>query len=220
MTHTRSSLRAQVLAAASATPSATRQQGQRAGRIVVAASIAIAITVFEGAGGFAHSAGRPVTLAIALSGGWALVAAACTWLALGRGSSTMPRRPALLAGAALVSPFAVFAWMHLFYGSYVEPFQRIGYRCLAYTLVATAVPLAGFLVLRRAVEPRYPAALGAAAGAACATWAGALIDLWCPLTNPLHVLVGHVAPLAAAVAVGALVGHFTLGVRRVRPTSD
>jgi hypothetical protein len=123
----------------------------------------------------------------------------------------------LVGAAAFATPFALFAWMHLFNGTYAEPYSAMGYRCLRYTLLISALPLATFLALRRAVEPRYPAVLGAGAGAACAAWAGALIDLWCPLTNTLHVLVGHVAPLVAATLAGAVLGHFTLGVRPVRP---
>jgi hypothetical protein len=113
-------------------------------------------------------------------------------------------------------PFVLFLWMQVFHGSYVQPFQAVGYLCLRYTLFMSAVPLAAFLVLRRAIEPRYPSALGAGAGAACASWAGALVDLWCPLTDPMHVLVGHVAPLVVATLVGAVLGHVMLGVRRIR----
>jgi hypothetical protein len=183
------------------------------GRVLVAASVAIAVMIFETAGGFAHGAGRPLSITMALSAGWIFVSGVLTWLVLGRGHSTMSRRPAVLVGAALGAPFLVFVWMHLFNGAYTDPFQAVGYRCLRYTLMMSALPLASFMLIRRAVEPRYPSLLGAGAGAACAAWSGALVDLWCPLTNTLHVLVGHVAPLVAATAVGAVFGHFTLGVR-------
>jgi hypothetical protein len=106
--------------------------------------------------------------------------------------------------------------MHAFHGAYVEPYAAVGYRCLGYTLLVSCLPLAAFLGLRRAVEPRHPAILGAGAGAACAAWAGVLIDLWCPLTNTAHVVVGHLAPLLAATLVGAILGPATLGVRLPR----
>ena len=92
----------------------------------------------------------------------------------------------------------------------------MGWRCLGYTLGVAALPLAAFLGMRRAVEPRAPSVLGAAAGACCASWAGALIDLWCPLTDPKHVLFGHVLPLILAVALGAIAGRWTLGARKMR----
>ncbi len=210
---TPSSLRDRVLSAAASTPSTTRQQGHRIAVALIAASVAIAVTVFKGIGGFAHSSERPVGITLALAGGWTIISAAFTWLVIGRGSSSLARRPAILLAVALASPLAVFLWMQLFYGTYPEPFARVGYRCLGYTLLIAATPLTAFLALRRAVEPRYPAALGAGAGAACASWAGALVHLWCPLTNPLHVLVGHVGPIVVAAMIGAVVGRWTLGVR-------
>jgi hypothetical protein len=176
--------------------------------------VALALTIFESIGGLDHGAQRPRAITFALALGWAVIAAALTWVVLGRTGSTMARRPRLVALAVLAAPFALFAWTHLFYGTYAEPFYRIGYRCLAYTLTFSALPLAAFLALKRAVEPRYPSVLGAGAGAACAAWAGGLVDLWCPLTSPLHVLVGHILPVLGAMLVGAAVGHFTLGVRR------
>jgi|HubBroStandDraft_4_1064222.scaffolds.fasta_scaffold66503_2 hypothetical protein len=214
-----SALRARVLAAAAATPSTTRSRGRAAGGVLLAASVAVGVSVFEGIGGFAHGEGRPLRITLALAGGWMAVSALLAWLVVGRGGATLARRPALVAAAAFGTPFLLFAWMHLFNGTYLEPYEAMGYRCLRYTLLVSALPLATFLGLRRAVEPRHPAILGAGAGAACAAWAGALIDLWCPLTNTLHVLIGHVAPLLAATVVGALVGQFTLGVRPVRPRS-
>lgn len=216
MAHTPSSdrdLRARVLAAAAATPSTTRAKAGRIAAAAIAASVTIAVTVFQLIGGVGHGASRPWSITLAIAAGWIAVSAFLTWLVIGRGASTMARRPALLVGAALATPVLVYFWMHLFHGTYPDPPFKIGYRCLSYTLVMSALPLGAFLALRRAVEPRYPAALGAAAGAACASWGGALIDLWCPITDARHILVGHVAPLVGAIAIGALVGRLTLGVR-------
>jgi len=213
MTQTPTPLRERILAATAKTPSPTRRQGRTAAGVLSAASVAVAVTVFEGAGGIEHGSGRPLRVTLALAGGWVFISAVLTWLVIGREGSTMARRPLLLLGAAVATPFVLFFWMHAFNGTYTEPFERVGYRCLAYTLAMSALPLASFLALRRAIEPRYPGALGAAAGAACAAWAGALLDLWCPLTNPLHVLVGHVAPLVVAMGAGAIFGRFMLGAR-------
>jgi hypothetical protein len=215
MTQASSSLRSRVLAAAAATQSPTRSQGRRAAAVLVAASVAIAVAVFEGIGGLSHGSGRPLRITLTICGGWVAVSSALTWLVLSRGRSTMTRRPALLAVAAALAPAVLYVWTQLFAGRYEEPFQRAGFRCLAFTLVMTAAPLTGFLLLRRAVEPRYPSTLGAAAGAVCAAWAGVPVDLWCPLVNPKHVLLGHVVPMLVAVLWGAVAGRWTLGVRRV-----
>ena len=94
-----------------------------------------------------------------------------------------------------------------------EPFSRAGWLCLSHTLAMSALPLGSFLALRRGVEPRGPWALGAAVGATCGAWASILVDLWCPLTNTPHVLVGHVLPIAILVALGTLLGRSMLGVR-------
>jgi hypothetical protein len=183
--------------------------------VLVASSVAIAVTIFESVGGMGHGAGRPLGITIALAAGWVVVSSVLTWVVVGRGKSAMARRPLLIAAVAVATPFLLFFWMQLFHGSYVEPYKAVGYRCLRYTLFMSALPLGAFLALRRAIEPRYPSALGAGAGAACAAWSSALVDLWCPLTNPMHVLVGHVAPLVAATIIGAVAGHFMLGVRRI-----
>lgn len=206
-------LRARVLAAAAAKPSRTRPAGRRAMAIAIAGSIAFALASFEHVGGLRHSSGRPTTITWLLAGGWAIGSLLLTWLALGRGRSSLPRRPAWLVATALAAPVACFVWMHLFDGSYVEPFARVGYRCLAYTLAMAAAPLGAFMVLRRGSDPRRPSALGAAAGASAGAWAGVLVDLWCPLTNAPHSLVGHVLPIVILVGVGALVGRRMLALR-------
>lgn len=206
-------LRARILAAAAATPSPTRQQGRRSALVLLGASVLVAAAVFQSAGGFAHSAGRPVPITLAMSAGWSAASGLLTWLVLARGTSTLARRSAWLAAAAILAPLVLLLWMRAFYGTYAEPYERVGYRCLGFTLVMAATPLAAFMRFRRGVEPRRPSILGAGAGAACGGWAGVVVDLWCPLTNPSHALVGHVLPLVLLIAVGALVGSRFLGVR-------
>ena len=206
-------LRARVLAAAAAKPSRTRSAGQRLATIALVASVVLALSVFELSGGSAHASDRDPALTFELAGGWTAFAAVLAWLTLGRGGSTLARRPQLLAPIAFMTPLACFAWMHVFAGTYVEPFERVGYRCLALTLAMAALPLASFLYLRRGVEPRHPSALGAAAGATCGAWAGVLVDIWCPLTNGPHALFGHVLPLAILAGVGAAAGRRLLALR-------
>jgi hypothetical protein len=209
------SLRSRVLESAASAPSMTRRQGRLLAIALSAASIALAMIVFESIGGLAHSAGRAHALTLLIATGSIALSGVLTWAVLSRGRSSMARAPLALGLAALATPLVVFLWMQLFSGTYAEPFQRVGYRCLSYCLVMSALPMASFMVLKRGVEPRMPAVLGAAVGAACSAWGGSLIDLWCPLTNAPHVLVGHVAPIVIAILIGALVGHFTLGIRAI-----
>jgi hypothetical protein len=209
----RSALRDRVLAAASSTPSRTRREGRRIARLALAASLVVALVVFELSGGVGHSSGRPAILTWALAAGWALAAAALSWITFGRGHSTLARRPVVLAAVAVAAPALCFAWMHAFSGAYAEPFARVGYRCFALTVLVSVIPLGAFLALRRGIEPRVPSALGAAAGASIGAWAGVIVDLWCPLTNTAHSLFGHVLPIVLLGVIGGLVGRKTLGVR-------
>jgi len=205
------SLRDRVLAAAAARPSATRRRARAVAAGLAAVSVAVSVAVFEGVGGFRHGAGRPLGLTLAFVAGWVAACGALTWIILGRGRSTLARRPAVVVAALAAAPLVLFVWTQIFYGAYPEPYQAVGLRCLRYTLFAAALPLASILVLRRGVEPRRPSILGAGAGVVSAAWAGVMVDLWCPLTHPAHVLVGHVAPLVVGAVVGAAVGRPLLG---------
>jgi hypothetical protein len=209
-------LRARVLAAAAATPAPTRREGQRRALVLLGVSVVAAGTVFELAGGLAHSAGRPLGITLAIAGGWMVASALLTWLVVGRGGSTLARPTPWLAIATLLTPVAAFLWLRTFHGTYAEPYERVGHRCLGYTLAIAATPLAAFLRFRRGIEPRRPSALGAAAGAVSGAWAGLVVDLWCPLTAPAHAIVGHALPLVLLIGVGAVLGGRTLGVRTFR----
>jgi hypothetical protein len=124
-----------------------------------------------------------------------------------------------MLAVALVTPIALFAWMQVFAGTYVEPFSRLGLRCISFTVTAAALPLATVLLLRRGIEPRRPTALGAAIGVTCGAWASVIVTAWCPLTNAVHALVGHVAPVMLLGLFGAIVGPWVLGIRRSRGDS-
>lgn len=205
-------LRARVLAAIAAAPAPTRTTGRRRGVVLGIASVAVALGIFEGVGGLEHAAARPMPLTLAIGGGWALITALLSGAILWRRGSTLGRPPIVLVLGAFAIPVALVIWMHLFEGTYTEPYVREGWRCLVYTLAMSALPLASFLALRRGIEPRGPWALGAAIGACCGASTGVLVDLWCPLTNARHVLVGHVLPIVILVTVGTLIGRRVLGV--------
>jgi hypothetical protein len=42
-----------------------------------------------------------------------------------------------------------------------------------------------------------------------------MVEIWCPLADPLHVAKGHVLPLVALVALGAAAGGRLFRMRAV-----
>ena len=205
------SLKQRVLAAAAATPSLTRREGNRLGWHLLALSVIVGVSLLELAGGIAHSRDRPLALTVRLADGWALASSALTWLVLRR-RAMFVSFPRLLMVATLATPVALFVWMGLFAGSTLEPPDATDWACFVFTLACAATPLGGFLRTHRGIELERPDMLGAAAGAASGAWAGVLALLWCPLVSPWHALVGHVAPIALMTAIGSVLGAATLGV--------
>ena len=59
----------------------------------------------------------------------------------------------------------------------------------------------------------HPRALGAAVATAIGASVWVLVDAWCPVGYPLHVLLGHVLPLVLLAAVGQWLGGRWLSVR-------
>jgi len=87
-----------------------------------------------------------------------------------------------------------------------------GMPCAAVAITVGALTLAAMvLALRRAV-PVAPRLRGAALGASAGLWAGFSLVMHCPAHDWLHLVVGHVLPVAAFALIGAL------GVERlIRP---
>jgi hypothetical protein len=206
-------LKARILAAAAATPSTTRKRGKQMALLAVALSIGFALMLFELAGGLAHSRDRPLGQTVRLADGWGLVSTVLTWLVLGRGGSTLARSPPVLLSATAASPIALYAWMQHFPTLGIH--QDTEVLCLLLTVAFGSAPLAAFLALRRGLEPSHPGILGAAAGAMSGAWAAVLVLLWCPQTDALHALVGHVLPNILLIALGAKIGSSTLAPRPV-----
>jgi hypothetical protein len=173
--------------------------------VVWLASLVVAGAVFSSLGGVAHGAGRPCEQTAALAGGWAIVSAAAT-LVLRRRRSVLGPPWVVLGLVVGVVPLALVVWTTAFQGTYREPFERVGWRCLGATLVIALFPLVGTLLARRGVEPRHPAELGAAVGTVCGAWATVILQVWCPLVNTLHVLVGHLLPVLLVMGAGGVLG--------------
>ena len=47
-----------------------------------------------------------------------------------------------------------------------------------------------------------------------------IVDLWCPIATPSHVLIGHLFPMAILTAVGGLFGTLFVGGRKARALGD
>lgn len=163
----------------------------------------------------AQAAGRPAVVGAAIVAGSAALALAATWAARPRRRSMLAPPRALLLGVALGLPLLVGAWLALWHGEYVDPFTRTGWRCFALTALTAPWPLAVLVRASHRIEPRHPGTTGAALGAAAGGWAAAMVELWCPLSEGAHVLVGHVLPLAALALVGAAIGVRAFRIRRV-----
>lgn len=167
-------------------------------------------------GGTAHAAARP-----AASGAWILtgtlaLAVVATWLSLpGRRSMLSPARGQLLA-VAIGVPVLVGLWLALWHTTYDDPFVRTGFRCLALTAATAPWPFLALAFASRRLDPRHPGVAGAALGATAGAWAAVMVELWCPLAVPSHVLVGHVLPLVLLSIAGALYGARRFGLRRVK----
>ena len=177
---------------------------------------AVVVVSYFALGGF-HSEGRPLNFVIGTASGWALAGVLLSLLALFRGKSMLGTSRPLLLGATIATPMALFAWMLLFNVAHPETFAvckgRVGFVCLDLALTIGAVPLLAVLVARRGTDPVHPGATGAALGAAIGCWVGVTLDLSCECTNPSHILLGHVLPVALLVGAGALLGRRLLAKR-------
>lgn len=203
------SLKERVLAAAAERP-APKRRGRLAQVIVVAGGVLLAMGALSVAltiaGGTAHAAGRPREAEYWMVGGTALLAVLATWLALPPARSMLPPpRSQLLAVMAF--PLVIGLWIARGHPEYADAFVRTGVRCFALTALTAPGPFLALLFLRRQPDPVHPGLSTGALAAAAGAWSAVMVELWCPLADPGHVLLGHVAPLVLLVLAGAAVGR-------------
>ena len=166
-------------------------------------------------GGPSMGAGRPALSGVWIVAGTVALAGAATWLSLpSRRSMLSPPRGRLLAVAVGV-PVLMGAWLLLWHTTYADPFVRLGLRCIFLSLATAPWPFVALAYASRRLEPRHPALAGAALGATAGAWAGVMVELWCPLAAPDHVVIGHVFPLVLASIAGSIYGALRFGLRRV-----
>jgi hypothetical protein len=192
---------------------------QRSDRRPAAAGLAALVVLAMGSilmlcGGPANAVGRPSAVGSWVVGGMLALAAGVTWVVLPPSRSMLGRPRGPLLAVAIGVPLFVGLWLLLWHTSYVDPYQRVGFRCLALTAATAPWPFALLIHLSRRFEPRHPRLLGAALGAAAGAWAAVMVELWCPLADPAHVALGHVAPVVVLILASALVGRRLFAVRR------
>ena len=66
--------------------------------------------------------------------------------------------------------------------------------------------LAALLLAWRRIAPMSAVATGAAFGAGAGLGSALLIDLWCPVSELQHLLVGHALPIAFLAFLGGVLG--------------
>jgi hypothetical protein len=201
-----------VLADAAGHRARTRREGRRRAVLVFAIAALAGLPLFFVWGGFGHVAARPAQMTAGIAVGALLLAVACASIAWRRGKSAVGRSQGVLLGVAALVPVATYVWLVSWHDRYVEPFSRLGYRCLALTIASGLPLLFAALYLRKRTVVAHPVASGAALGAAAGAFGSVTVELWCPLTSSPHVLLGHVTPIVLLAVSGALIGRFTLPI--------
>jgi hypothetical protein len=214
-------LRAAILAAAKAEPSATRAEVAGHVRLVLTVAAVGLGVVFFVLGGVTLG-DRPSSFVLHIALAWTVVAAVAGLALLRRGATGLGSPTAMLLGVAMaVAPLLGASYL----GLHASDAANIGHDhvhmlahpiCFAMTALFTIAPFAVFAALRRGSDPVHPAATGAIAGAASAAVGGVAITLHCPISADLHVLLGHALPAVAMLIVGFVLGPRIFGVRAAR----
>ena len=208
-------LKGRILAMARSQPSPDRPTLRRQARWVMSLAAVVVLVVFLSFGGFrAWGAPRPPAL-IALTTGGTLAIAVWTFALLRRRAQALVGPDSrTLATTVVLVPLASFtwkvSWSLLFAGSSVWWADRPGLRCFGLSMLLSLLVFAAVLVLGRRTDPVHPASRGAALGVASGAAGATLMDLWCPVGHPVHVLLGHILPLLLLALLGASLGRFIL----------
>jgi len=209
-------VRAAILAEAKKVPSPNRSETRRANAIAIVLGVATAATMIAALG--LTLGGRPMPFVLLTLVGWAAIALATSVVGESRGKTMLGRARVVVVVFALASAPAIFAWVMGCTMGWPEVLQGAGtirqhVACLLATLLLSTGPLVALAFVRRASDPVHPRATGAAIGAAAGAWGGVLIDMHCPLVQPMHVALAHVAPVVIYATIGALLGSRLFGVR-------
>lgn len=210
-------LKQRVLASAADIPSPTREQVLRSRLWLFGCGLLGAAAIFFLKGGL-RMYSRPPSLIALTSLGTATIAGVGIWLLLTPGRSMLGRPAVVLVLAAVLSSLAFVGWKYgvsALYGLTGTWPTRPGFRCLGLGVALGALPLGSALLAARRTVPLTPLATGAAAGAGAGLGSTVLVDLWCPVANLPHLLLGHVLPIALLAVLGAGLGLRLLRFRRL-----
>ena len=209
-------LRESILAEARKLPSPNRSETRRANAIAIVLGVATAASMVAALG--LALGGRPLPFVLLTLVGWVAIAIVTSIVGEARGRTMLGRARVVLLVFALVAAPAIFAWVMGCTIGWPEVRESAGsirqhVACLVATLLLSTGPLVSLAFVRRASDPVHPRSTGAAIGAAAGAWGGVLIDMHCPITQPMHVALAHVAPVVIYAAIGALLGSRLFGVR-------
>ena len=210
--------KSRVLASVREVPAPTRKETLQRQTWLVAAGLTGALALFFIKGGLRVTS-RPPSLIALTSVGTAIFVGLGMWLLFTRGPSGLRRPRAVLLGAAVLSTAAFVSWRYgissLYGRAGVWP-GRIGLRCLVLSVGTGGLMLFAALMSWRRSDPVTPRATGAAFGAGAGLGSALLVDLWCPVSNIPHLLIGHVLPIAILSVAGGVIGGRVLGMLRKR----
>jgi hypothetical protein len=209
----RDDFKARLRTAVQKNPRPTRPESRRRVVGVHAIAILVMLGIFEAAGGAAHGSGRPALLTIVVVAAVSLVGVAATFLATPSKGSMLERPWWVHLGLVLLAPVAITVAMTVWHHFYDEPFQRFGWRCMGLTIAMGIALGTAMFAVRRARVIHHPGSTGGALGATAGVWATMLVDVWCPLTNLPHVVVGHALPVLVLGLVGVLAGTKILALK-------
>jgi hypothetical protein len=208
-------VRTRILQAIRGRPAPTRRHLARRRIALVATAFAASPVGLVLAGG-PLAGPRPGSLLLATTGGGVALASAATWIAVGRRDPVRKRARAWFVLTASTVPPLWFVWK-VVWSSQFEGMSgpwpsRVGLRCFALTLAFALGPLFFLASARRDSDPTHPVSRGAALGVAAGMCAATMVDLWCPVGHPWHVLLGHALPVALLGLAGLWVGHRLLAI--------
>jgi hypothetical protein len=133
---------------------------------------------------------------------------AATYVALKRRRDGGGVLALLLVAAAVVPAYAALTLVDPLHASQPTPAGVVlspwGARCLVLAGIVGGVTLAAFAAALQRAVAAASVARGAALGAAAGAWAGLAVFVFCPAGEALHLVVGHLLPVAALTLVGAL----------------